>query len=96
MKILKNYKISENLIQLIQIDSAFTENSAQDFSIPIDPLSIYDFSEDIDVNSFSEFLDSESTLLNELSEFLDNPNLFPPDLYTELQEFLEDSSNLSQ
>lgn len=79
-------------VQLIQDDPILTEGSLE----PTDPFDVYDFSEEIDLDNILDFIDSETVLIDELCSYIDDPNIFPLELYTELQEILNNTENLLQ
>lgn len=70
-------------MHLIQDDPILTKGSLE----PTDPFDMYDFSEEIDLDNILDFIDSETVLIDELCSYIDDLNIFPLELYTELQEF---------
>lgn len=79
-------------VQLIPDDPILSEESFE----PIDPFEVYNFSEETDLDNILDFIDSETVVVDELCSYIDDPNIFPPELYIELQEILNNSEDLLQ
>ncbi|CAL1672890.1 unnamed protein product [Lasius platythorax] len=78
-----------NSVQIISNNPLLNEE-------PFDPFEIYNFAEEVDLDDILDPSNIETVLIDELCSYIDDPNVFPPELYIELQEILNNTEDLLQ